>query len=399
MKLMAVEWIWLIFIFAFGACIGSFLNVVIYRLPRDKSLVCPPSACPACHSPIRFYDNIPLFSWLLLRGRCRTCKASISVRYFVVELITAVFFAGLYLWLFWFRYRDMGLGDDGSPMGLFFGAGGWLFYLAIVSLMAAFLAASAIDLELWIIPLELCWFVTIIGLIASAMAGYVLNPTVITEFSLFPGIGSSPKFAAITSGALAGLLISVVGLYTGIIKPSYEMAEDEEGDCEEAVNSMPAEHEFEDRKEILKEIFFLLPIIIGAIVMFKVTQMPQIADKWQSLVIHPVVSGFLGSVAGYLGGCGVVWATRILGTLAFGKEAMGLGDVHLMGAAGAVIGTKWVVLAFFLAPFFGIMWALYQAFFKKMRQIPYGPFLSLAVFAVIIFYDWLQRMLSNFYGF
>ena len=95
----------------------------------------------------------------------------------------------------------------------------------------------------------------------------------------------------------------------------------------------------------------------------------------------------------------VVWATRIFGTLAFGKEAMGLGDVHLMGAAGAVIGAKWVVLAFFIAPFFGILWALYQAIFKKMRQIPYGPFLSLAVFAVIIFHDWIQKALTHFYGF
>ena len=112
-----------------------------------------------------------------------------------------------------------------------------------------------------------------------------------------------------------------------------------------------------------------------------------------------VVSGLFGALAGYLAGCAVVWATRVFGTLGFGKEAMGLGDVHLMGAAGAVIGAKWVVLAFFIAPFFGIVWALYQAIFKKMRQIPYGPFLSLAVFAVIIFNDWMQRILQNYYGF
>ncbi|HOL31596.1 MAG TPA: hypothetical protein PK052_06390, partial [Anaerohalosphaeraceae bacterium] len=75
------------------------------------------------------------------------------------------------------------------------------------------------------------------------------------------------------------------------------------------------------------------------------------------------------------------------------------GDVHRMGAAGAVIGAKWVLLAFFLAPFLGILWALYQAFFQKIRQIPYGPFLSIAVFSVIIFHDWIQRVLTDFYGF
>ncbi|MHC5173735.1 MAG: prepilin peptidase, partial [Planctomycetota bacterium] len=138
---------------------------------------------------------------------------------------------------------------------------------------------------------------------------------------------------------------------------------------------------------------------IGAVVAMQITQMPSIADKWSSFVALPVVSGLLGSVGGYLVGCTVVWTTRIFGTLGFGKEAMGLGDVHLMGAAGAVIGAKWVVLAFFIAPFFGILWALYQAIFKKMRQIPYGPFLSLAVFAVIIFHDWLEQILLNFYGF
>ena len=82
----------------------------------------------------------------------------------------------------------------------------------------------------------------------------------------------------------------------------------------------------------------------------------------------------------------------------FGKEAMGLGDVHLMGAAGAVMGPGWVVLAFFVAPFFGLLWALYQFFSKKSRQIPYGPFLSLAVLVVILFHDRIYAYLVRFYG-
>ena len=394
---MAVEWIWLVFIFAFGACIGSFLNVVIYRLPRDKSLVSPPSACPSCNTPIRFYNNIPLFSWLLLRGKCPDCKAPISCRYFFVELITAILFGGLYLCFFWFQYRQTGLAG-GTATQQFFG-GGWLFFLVIATLFAVFLAASAIDMELWIIPLELCWFVTIVGFAASAVGEFVISSEIISDYGLFPAVAESPRFAAITVGAAIGLIVSLIGLYMGIIKPSYEMAEDEEGDCEEAVKSQENEPEFNDRREIMKEVVFLLPVIIGAIVAVQVTRMPSVADKWASFIALPVISGLLGSIGGYLAGCAVVWATRIFGTLAFGKEAMGLGDVHLMGAAGAVIGAKWVVLAFFIAPFFGILWALYQAIFKKMRQIPYGPFLSLAVFAVIIFHDWMRQVLSNLYGF
>ncbi len=79
-------------IFAFGLAFGSFLNVCIYRLPRDKSVVFPGSACPGCGHPIRWYDNVPVFSWLVLRGRCRDCKERISPRYAVVELLVAFLF-------------------------------------------------------------------------------------------------------------------------------------------------------------------------------------------------------------------------------------------------------------------------------------------------------------------
>jgi len=76
-----------------GLAIGSFLNVVIYRVPLGKSIVTPPSACPGCGSPVGPRDNIPVVSWILLRGRCRGCQAPISVRYPVVEALTAVAFA------------------------------------------------------------------------------------------------------------------------------------------------------------------------------------------------------------------------------------------------------------------------------------------------------------------
>ena len=115
---------------------------------------------------------------------------------------------------------------------------------------------------------------------------------------------------------------------------------------------------------------------------------------WENFSQIPAVAGLLGSVWGYFVGCGIVWAIRIFGTLAFGKEAMGLGDVHLMGAAGAVIGPVYVVVAFFVAPFFGLGWAGFQMFFKKIRQIPYGPFLSLGIFVVIILHDWIRDYMS-----
>jgi leader peptidase (prepilin peptidase)/N-methyltransferase len=84
--------------FLFGLCFGSFLNVCIYRLPRGLSVVSPRSACPQCHTPIAAYDNIPVLSWLILRGRCRQCKTRITPRYAIVELITGLLFLGVYLY-------------------------------------------------------------------------------------------------------------------------------------------------------------------------------------------------------------------------------------------------------------------------------------------------------------
>jgi leader peptidase (prepilin peptidase) / N-methyltransferase len=90
MSPMIINW----YIFFIGLCVGSFLNVCIYRLPAGKSIVRPASACPACGAAIRWYDNIPLISYILLRGRCRGCDARISIRYPVIELLCGLFAMG-----------------------------------------------------------------------------------------------------------------------------------------------------------------------------------------------------------------------------------------------------------------------------------------------------------------
>ena len=90
-------WLDLMFIFFLACCIGSFLNVCIYRLPQDLSIVSPRSFCPQCRTPVRGYDNIPLLSYLLLRGKCRSCGAKISWRYPLVEALTGAFAVALFL--------------------------------------------------------------------------------------------------------------------------------------------------------------------------------------------------------------------------------------------------------------------------------------------------------------
>jgi leader peptidase (prepilin peptidase)/N-methyltransferase len=382
------DWIWLVFIFALGSCIGSFLNVVIYRMPRDKSLVTPPSSCPSCGRHIRFYDNIPLLSWLLLGRKCRYCKAPISARYFIIELLTAVVFLGLFI-----VYFDTDIRKPVQP----FGSRGWLVYLLDIIMLSAFIAASAIDLEHWIIPLAICWFVTVAGFLGSAIAPYFIDIRLIRAYSLLPS--ASAGTGSLALGAAIGLAISWGLLASGLLKRSYDIDEHakEDGvqqkdntakaDPPESTGQIGEQH-FNHRLEAFREIIFLTPIIACSLASYWIISNTVSIETQDNFPIqHPVIAGFLGSLWGYFAGCGIVWAVRILGTLAFGKEAMGLGDVHLMGAAGAVIGPLFVVLAFFIAPFFGLAWAGFQMFFKKIRQIPYGPFLSLGILVVMILHD------------
>jgi leader peptidase (prepilin peptidase)/N-methyltransferase len=328
----------------------------------------------------------------MLRGKCRYCKTGISPRYIIVEALTGLAFAGLFYCYFMLHTRVIGYTD--GPRA--FVNGHWWIYVSHAILVAAFLAASAIDLELWIIPLSLCWFVTVCGVFFSTLAGFFIDPEILNITTLVPF--ASPKTGAAALGASIGLLAALFFLKKGLIRQSYpgldEVIVDQLDSENEADES--EEPQFNDRVEMLKEIVFLLPVFAAALMAYLVLKDNY---RWMEICSNVYVRAFLGSVYGYFIGCGVVWATRILGTLGFGREAMGLGDVHLMGAAGAVIGAKAVTLAFFIAPFFGILWALIGIFSKKSREIPYGPFLSLAVFLVMMFQDSFMQKLSEMFGF
>lgn len=91
-----IDYVILLWVFSLGACIGSFLNVCIYRIPAEVSIVRPPSRCPHCGTPIRWWQNIPIVSWLFLRGKCSSCKVKISVRYLLVEALTGLLFLKIY---------------------------------------------------------------------------------------------------------------------------------------------------------------------------------------------------------------------------------------------------------------------------------------------------------------
>jgi leader peptidase (prepilin peptidase)/N-methyltransferase len=169
-----------IFFFLLGSAIGSFLNVCIYRIPRDKSIVKPPSACPGCGRPIRPFDNIPILSYIFLKGKCRNCGTKISIRYPLVELLTGFFFLLLYL-----------------KFGVTFELIVFMIFLALL------IVISFIDLDFQIIPDILS--------IGGVALGFILS--IIRPFfrHLDPRFGILDSLYGIAIGG--GILFAIAWLY------------------------------------------------------------------------------------------------------------------------------------------------------------------------------------------
>jgi leader peptidase (prepilin peptidase) / N-methyltransferase len=161
------------FVFAVALCVGSFLNVVIARVPKGKSIVNPGSACPRCGAPIRWYDNIPIISWIVLHGRCRRCGLPISPRYPIVELLTALLVLAI--------VRQFGLGWTAAGYAAF---------------ACALVALTFIDLDTWLLPHEITWPLLVAG-IASPLWNPALRP-------LDSAVGAIAGFAFFAAIALFG---------------------------------------------------------------------------------------------------------------------------------------------------------------------------------------------------
>jgi len=292
-----------------GAAVGSFLNVAIYRLPYEMSLLTPPSACPRCGKRIFGLDNLPIVSWFLLGGRCRACREPLAWRYPFVEFLTACLWAGI-AWM-----------DADSDFGRYTNAGILLTHLVFV---ASLVAITFIDFDHQIIPDE----------------------------------------------------ISLGGLFAGLL----------------AVILLPQLH---------------LP------------HHPEIVRRFGS--VNPHVLGLLCAILGAAAGGGLLWLMRFVGTLAFRKQirraqetdpeitsAIGLGDVKLMAFAGALLGWKAVLAAFFVGTLVGavagiadklrsghwppaatdgaqpgLVGALVYRWQSGNSIMPYGPFLAIGVLALL----------------
>jgi leader peptidase (prepilin peptidase)/N-methyltransferase len=415
-------WLAIFFLFALGACVGSFLNVVVWRLPRIevpagtslfgelwltlRGLSTPPSHCPKCDTRLSWRDNIPIFGWLLLAGKCRYCKAPISSRYPIVELATAILFAGTYALVF---LADLGpcapevttTNQYGVATtiagGLDAMRDGWLLWLYL-PLIACLLAASLIDFELLIIPIWIPWLLVVIGLAVHGIFDRVGLPGSLVQ---------SSTASMMALGASIGLILSLVLMRVGVIRRSFLEGEPMTKNEQDAVlagtaptaddlQSLPLKDYSagEVRREMWHELLFLLaPIGLAAVCGILAMKSNAGASFASTLSMTPHLNAILGALLGAHIAALVVWATRILGSLGFGREAMGMGDVHLMFGVGAVLGAGMSSVAFFLSPLPALLIHLYLVFTDPKRAVPFGPYLSFASILVIFVYcpisEWL----------
>ncbi|MCX7916511.1 MAG: prepilin peptidase [bacterium] len=239
--------------FILGLFFGSFANVCIYRLPKGKSIVYPNSFCPYCNKSIKWYDNIPILSYIFLKGRCRNCKKPISPRYFIVELLTGILFFAI--------YKRFGL---------------TISTIIYNFLILCLIIVSFIDIETFLI----------------------------SDIIVIPGI-------------IIGLLLSF--LFPGIHNMDH-------------------------------------------------------------------INGFLYSLKGTILGGGILIFLGFIGKLLFKKEAMGGGDVKLLGMVGAFLGWKCVIITLLIASFAGVIFNIPLMIIRKKNfgdLIPFGPYLAIGTIVSI----------------
>lgn len=456
LQLFLIKLIPLLFVFCFGACIGSLLNVLVYRLPLGMGVVTQPSHCPKCNTQLTWRENIPIFGWLFLGGKCRFCKAKISPQYPLVEFAVAMMFVLVWLQLYWIPAGTKMFGLDLTGLSPEWARSGWEMtfplYAVVVLLFSGLLASTIIDARTFTIPLQIPWAVTLIGMVihpawAAVVAwkqGSLRSDATGAVWSLstpqswpFPSslLGVPDNVVTVGSwwwigvaiGGMLGLGLSCLMLKLGWIRRSmddYEEWETEELARQAAAAADPAAKADPNRvpidpdtglpadptqlwtlyprarREMIKEIAFLaapvlLAIALGAL-LFRMNYVAPAKTTALFTGIGPLHSPPLwllvlsGSLLGYLIVGGVLWFIRIAGTLGFGKEAMGMGDVHLMAAVGACLGWIDGTLAFFLsAPVALGGWVVGWVIAKlggsnKGTTLPFGPWLSIATVLVFV---------------
>ncbi len=421
--------------FALGASAGSLINVLVYRLPLGLSVVTPPSRCPSCQTRLTWRENIPVLGWLMLRGRCRFCKSRISIEYPLVEFFVGALFAVFYL--LWYLtppdYRLLGIAFGqvappwAGPSSGFVSPLAQTFpmLLLVLTLLGCLTAMTLVDARTFTIPLVLTWIPALAALLIHPLHALWIQLSTGHLWRTAPGwVWTIPTpgpngwyWVGAALGGTLGLFVSFALLRAGLITRSFQDYDEWEKKAiavQEAGETATQPEMWiqypHARREMIKELAFLAApvtlVLIGGWAAEKVigatagwTYDPLSRTMVAGVHVPLWLSALAGALLGYLIGAGVAWAIRVFGSLGFGKEAMGLGDVHLMAAVGACVGWIDAVLAFFLAAFVGVAWALLGAVFGGIRrQLPYGPHLAVASVLVLLLRPLVELGLSRLFA-
>jgi leader peptidase (prepilin peptidase)/N-methyltransferase len=409
------EWFWYPVIFGYGAIVGSFLNVLIYRLPLGKHLSNPPSTCPNCNYALTFWDNIPLLSFLSLRGRCRLCRVPISWRYFCVELVTACLWTLLYHQV-----------ATNSPLS-------WIDFVLQALIIAVLVALVFIDLDHFIAPDELNVVIGVFAFgrdIATVALAYFIGgdalkeaigrytymgwlPVAIMGALAYAGVlfalsvGTFVYYARLESESVIACIIRYFRFEEEEVVPSVAAANiDAQSEAQVLESSSHAEPDDSDPPRLAMSPAFLCAI--SAAVLFPLVQWFAAAAFVLPLLLFIFITRERGEA--FAGAAGRFFRSADLGpptstdttaqaahddAAAFAKEAetgqhggMGLGDVKLAIGLGAIMGPGLALLSLGFATFVGAVTGISMAA-KHGRtlklSLPFVPFMAAGAIITMLY--------------
>ena len=326
-----IAFVWVGFTFLLGAAIGSWLNVCIYRIPYEKSVLWPGSRCGHCFQPVRWYDNLPLISYWVLRGRCRTCGVYFSPRYFLIELFTGVAFAGLFYLDVIANVADVRYLQRMQPWIVlgWVPLKAWLYWLGHAVLVSFLIVTSFTDLDHMEIPLSITLTGTLCGLVLVTCLPW-------------PWPNTAADLAAVRPRPFRpGLPLNLVPIR---------------------------------------------PVPLLGFQPWPLWRPDELPDwmrpgSWQL--------GLATGLAGVLAGMAVLRGVRFLFGLGRGVEGLGVGDADLMMMAGAFLGWQPILVAFFVSVFPALLLGVGQLIVSGDQRFPFGPSLALGVVLTLFSWRWL----------
>ncbi|MFM1770365.1 MAG: hypothetical protein RJA22_2894 [Verrucomicrobiota bacterium] len=332
---------WSICFLAFGCCVGSFLNVCIHRLPRGMSVVSPPSHCPHCRHSIPWFLNVPLFTWLFLRGRCAQCRAPISPRYFIVELLTGLLF--LAAWL--------AVGRQSA----------WLA-LAYCLVLAGLTAATFIDFEHYIIPDE----ITIGGMVAGVLCSFAV-----------PALhGQSAPLAGLIHSFLGlGVGLGIVYLVVRVGKVLFGRQPIELPPGSRVVfteNAIVLPHEEIPFEDVFYRETDAVTLEAASV---------ELIDRCYRNVPVRLLPSRLHIGQDQFDPESIRQMEVVADRLVLPREAMGLGDVKFMGAIGAFLGWQATLFSLMASSILGALVGIALIALRRQdwsSKLPYGPYIAVA---------------------